>query len=207
MLTSIKRAGADIILTYHAKDCRPEGELRHAWRSRRSSSQRAKARDPRRREARCAPSGPSAASRPSSPRAKGRRVYDVDGNAYVDYVGSWGPLILGHAHPRSLRGDRGARPRAAPLRRADRARGRARRARSRRCGPVDRDGPLRHLGHRGDDERAARGARLHRPRQGRQVRRLLPRPRRHAARRGRLRRRDPRHPRLAGRPRARWPTR
>ncbi|MFQ5895691.1 MAG: glutamate-1-semialdehyde 2,1-aminomutase [Nitrospinota bacterium] len=32
-------------------------------------------------------------------RARGSRVWDVDGNAYIDYVGSWGPLILGHAHP------------------------------------------------------------------------------------------------------------
>jgi glutamate-1-semialdehyde 2,1-aminomutase len=33
-------------------------------------------------------------------RAAGAHLYDVDGNAYVDYVGSWGPMILGHAHPR-----------------------------------------------------------------------------------------------------------
>ena len=33
-------------------------------------------------------------------RASGSRVYDADGNAYIDYVGSWGALILGHAHPR-----------------------------------------------------------------------------------------------------------
>lgn len=33
-------------------------------------------------------------------RAKGSKVYDVDGNAYIDYVLSWGPLILGHAHPK-----------------------------------------------------------------------------------------------------------
>ena len=32
-------------------------------------------------------------------RAKGAHLYDRDGNAYVDYVGSWGPMILGHAHP------------------------------------------------------------------------------------------------------------
>jgi glutamate-1-semialdehyde 2,1-aminomutase len=32
-------------------------------------------------------------------RASGARVWDVDGNAYVDYVGTWGPAILGHAHP------------------------------------------------------------------------------------------------------------
>jgi glutamate-1-semialdehyde 2,1-aminomutase len=30
---------------------------------------------------------------------RGSRIWDVDGNEYVDYVGSWGPLILGHAHP------------------------------------------------------------------------------------------------------------
>src|SRR5678815_6172099 len=32
-------------------------------------------------------------------RGSGAQIWDVDGNAYVDYVGSWGPLILGHAHP------------------------------------------------------------------------------------------------------------
>ena len=32
-------------------------------------------------------------------RAAGSRIWDVDGNEYVDWVGSWGPLILGHAHP------------------------------------------------------------------------------------------------------------
>ena len=31
--------------------------------------------------------------------AKGSSVVDVDGTSYVDYVGSWGPMILGHAHP------------------------------------------------------------------------------------------------------------
>src|SRR5438132_6605811 len=33
-------------------------------------------------------------------RGQGPYLYDVDGNQYLDYVGSWGPLILGHAHPR-----------------------------------------------------------------------------------------------------------
>lgn len=32
-------------------------------------------------------------------RGAGSRVYDIDGNSYIDYVGSWGPLIMGHAHP------------------------------------------------------------------------------------------------------------
>jgi glutamate-1-semialdehyde 2,1-aminomutase len=32
-------------------------------------------------------------------RAKGAEMFDADGRSYVDFVGSWGPLILGHAHP------------------------------------------------------------------------------------------------------------
>src|SRR4051812_46214219 len=32
-------------------------------------------------------------------KAKGAYVWDVDGNQYIDYVGTWGPAILGHAHP------------------------------------------------------------------------------------------------------------
>src|SRR6516164_5081635 len=32
-------------------------------------------------------------------RGKGAYIWDADGNKYIDYVGSWGPLILGHAHP------------------------------------------------------------------------------------------------------------
>jgi len=35
-------------------------------------------------------------------RGEGCELVDVDGNRYVDWVGSWGPLILGHAHPRVL---------------------------------------------------------------------------------------------------------
>lgn len=31
-------------------------------------------------------------------RAKGSKIYDADGNEYTDYVGSWGPMILGHCH-------------------------------------------------------------------------------------------------------------
>ena len=36
-------------------------------------------------------------------RGEGPYLYDIDGNRYIDYVGSWGPLILGHAHPRVIR--------------------------------------------------------------------------------------------------------
>ncbi|HTA88863.1 MAG TPA: aminotransferase class III-fold pyridoxal phosphate-dependent enzyme, partial [Polyangiaceae bacterium] len=33
-------------------------------------------------------------------RAQGSRVFDADDNCYLDYIGSWGPAILGHAHPK-----------------------------------------------------------------------------------------------------------
>lgn len=32
-------------------------------------------------------------------RGAGSKIYDIDGNEYIDYVASWGPLVLGHAHP------------------------------------------------------------------------------------------------------------
>ncbi len=32
-------------------------------------------------------------------RGEGAYLYDLDGNRYIDYIGSWGPMILGHAHP------------------------------------------------------------------------------------------------------------
>src|SRR5512139_3828929 len=35
--------------------------------------------------------------------ARGSKIYDVDGNAFVDYVLSWGPMILGHTHPEVVR--------------------------------------------------------------------------------------------------------
>jgi glutamate-1-semialdehyde 2,1-aminomutase len=35
-------------------------------------------------------------------RAEGCHVYDVDGNEFIDYVGSWGPMILGHRHPQVI---------------------------------------------------------------------------------------------------------
>ena len=57
-------------------------------------------------------------------RAAGAEIIDVDGNTYVDYVCSWGPMILGHAHPAVLEAVDGRRPRSA------RATARRRRARS-----------------------------------------------------------------------------
>src|ERR1043166_6467918 len=36
-------------------------------------------------------------------RARGSRIWDADGHEYIDYVGSWGPMILGHANPKVVR--------------------------------------------------------------------------------------------------------
>ncbi|MGA2739427.1 MAG: glutamate-1-semialdehyde 2,1-aminomutase [Bryobacteraceae bacterium] len=35
-------------------------------------------------------------------RGEGSHIFDIDGNEYIDYVGSWGPLLLGHRHPAIL---------------------------------------------------------------------------------------------------------
>ena len=47
-------------------------------------------------------------------RGEGAELVDVDGNRFVDYVCSWGPLILGHAHPRRAGGAGPGDGRAAP---------------------------------------------------------------------------------------------
>lgn len=41
-------------------------------------------------------------------RAEGSRLFDIDGNSYIDYVGSWGPMIVGHAHPEVVEAIRSA---------------------------------------------------------------------------------------------------
>ncbi len=116
------------------------------------------------------------------------RSIDADGNAYIDYVGSWGPMILGHCHPKVVEADpRGSRQRRL-LRRADRAGDRTGGNGLRRLSEY-RDGAHGLLRDRSDHERHPPGPRLHRPRQNPQVRRLLPRPRRLPAGQGRLRRR------------------
>ena len=96
-------------------------------------------------------------------KAEGARIWDADGKRYIDYVGSWGPMILGHAHPAGGGGDH-RRPRArgtsygapcaAEVELAERVV---------RLVPSHREGALRLLGHRGHDERAAPGPRVHRP--------------------------------------------
>ena len=62
---------------------------------------------------------------------EGSRIVDVDGNEYIDWVCSWGPLILGHAHPAVVDAVAEAAGRRDDVRRADRGRGRRSRPRSR----------------------------------------------------------------------------
>ena len=53
-------------------------------------------------------------------RGEGAELFDVDGNRYIDYVCSWGPLIHGHAHPDGDRRDRRGGREGHDVRRADR---------------------------------------------------------------------------------------
>ena len=119
-------------------------------------------------------------------RGEGFELIDVDGHRYVDWVCSWGPLILGHAHPAVVEAVQEAAGEG-HLATARRPRPRSSwRPRSSDRVPLGGDGAAGQLGHRGVDERGAPGAGGHRPRHDREVRRRLPRPRRRPARRGRL---------------------
>ena len=133
---------------------------------------------------RCGRCARSAATRSSSSAPRAPSSIDVDGNRYVDWVCSWGPLIHGHAHPEIVA--------AVTAAAAARARPSARRpprevelaeevAAAHARG---RDAAHDLVGHRGVDERDPPRPRRDRPREDPQVRGRLPRPRRRAARRG-----------------------
>ena len=84
-------------------------------------------------------------------RGEGARVWDVDGRAYIDFVGSWGPLILGHAIRRSSRAIAAGRLRLAFGAPTEREVELA--ERFARLMPSMESVRLVKLGHRGDDER------------------------------------------------------
>jgi hypothetical protein len=58
----------------------------------------------------------------SRKRAEGAYLWDADGKRYIDYVGSWGPMIAGHAHPAIVEAVREAALRACPSARPPSAR-------------------------------------------------------------------------------------
>ena len=139
-------------------------------------------------------------------RARGPYLYDLDGNELVDLICSWGPMLHGHAHPEVIEAVRRAAEHGTSYGAPTLGRGGSGR-RDRRPDP-GRAGPAGQQRHRSHHVGAPAGPRRHRSRQDHQVRRLLPRPRRRPARRGRLRGghlshragsrvagRHPRHPR------------
>ena len=63
-------------------------------------------------------------------RGEGSRMWDADNNEYIDYVLSWGPLILGHAVPEVTRGHHRGRTQGHQLWRVHSRRGRSRRSRA-----------------------------------------------------------------------------
>ena len=102
-LTAIKRAGADMIITYHAVTGRrlavvggPQTEV-ESQRLYRGGLPADPGRgvEPGAGDA----LGGARASAVRRPRGEGAWLIDADGNRYVDWVLSWGPLIAGHAHP------------------------------------------------------------------------------------------------------------
>ena len=202
-LMCIRRAGADIILTYFAKEAARLLGLSApiALTTGTTSLDRSAALFGRA----CAvlPGGVNSPVRAygavgGTPRflarADGAYVWDEDGQRYLDYVGAWGPMLLGHAHPAIVAAIQRQAALGHRLRRADGAGSRDGRA-DRRGDAVHRDGAHGQLRHRGDDGRAAAGARRHRAPAGDQVRRLLPRPRRQLSGQGRLGCGDLRHAR------------
>ncbi len=131
-------------------------------------------------------------------RGKGAYVWDVDGNEYVDYVGSWGPLIAGHAHPEILEaiaevaasGTSFGAPTEREVQFA---------AELISAVPSMEMVRLCSSGTEATMAALARRARLHQARQDRQDRRRLSRRQRLPARRRRLGRGHARHPRLGRR--------
>ena len=96
-------------------------------------------------------------------RGEGAYLVDLDGNRYIDYIGSWGPMILGHGHPRVVAALKEAIERGHQFRRADRSRERTGRA-DRGSRAQRRQGAAGQFGDRGHDERHPAGPRFHRPR-------------------------------------------
>ena len=90
-------------------------------------------------------------------RAEGPYLFDIDGHKYIDYIGSWGPMILGHAHPEVREAvaaalELGSSFGAPTVREIEIAEAVA------DGGPVDREGAVRLVGDRGGDVGRAGGA-------------------------------------------------
>ena len=146
-LTAIRRAGADIIITYYARDAARLLTTARVAREpvlgvRRHDAHEETRQEPEAVRARhqILPGGVDSPVRAfkavgGAPlfirRASGATIEDVDGNRFIDYVMSWGPLIHGHAPAGLVKAIAAAGEARHELRRAEPARARARRARAR----------------------------------------------------------------------------
>lgn len=93
-------------------------------------------------------------------RGEGSRMFDADGNEYIDYVGSWGPLILGHSSPDVLEAVIAAARNGTSF--GASTPGRSRPGRSRNRGVSSHaESALRKFGHRGHHVGNSAGPRLY----------------------------------------------
>src|SRR5450755_3096910 len=128
-------------------------------------------------------------------KASGAYATAADGRRFIDYVGSWGPMILGHAHPQVIKAVQDVAADGLSF-------GAPTELETQLARRVIELMPSIELvrfvsSHRGDDERDPPGARLHRARYHREVRRLLPRSFRFVVDQGRLGRSHARRAHLA----------
>ena len=131
-------------------------------------------------------------------RGQGSHLWDADGNEYIDYVGSWGPLILGHAAPGVTEAiiaaaRNGTSFGASTAAEADLAEIVI------SAFPAHRKNSFRQFRHGSHHVRHPAGPRLYETQIHREVRRLLSRPRGRAAGESRLGRGHAWHSRLGGR--------
>ena len=123
-------------------------------------------------------------------RGDGSHIWDVDGKEYIDYVGSWGPLIFGHRPPEVLKAltevlEVGTSFGAPTEREVEIAELIVKMV------PSVRKSPAGQFRYRSNPERNSSGSRIHRPQQNHQIRWLLSRAWRQSAGKSRFRRRDP----------------
>ena len=110
-------------------------------------------------------------------RAEGAYLFDLDGNRYIDYIGSWGPMILGHGHPAVVAAIEAALRRGTSFGAPTLAENELAELIVEAVPSIEKV-RLVNSGHRGHDERHPPGPRIHRPADDREVRRQLSRPRR-----------------------------
>jgi acetylornithine/succinyldiaminopimelate/putrescine aminotransferase len=94
-------------------------------------------------------------------RGQGSHIWDADGNEYVDYIGSWGPLILGHAAPKVIEAMIAAARNGTSFGASTPSRSRSGRAGNFRVSAHAKSS-LRQFGHRSDHVGDPPGARIYR---------------------------------------------